>query len=366
MPEPALPERRRAVADLLAAWTGGLAPLVPRSLPLAAARGGVLAEPVTLAAPLPAAAVALVDGRAVIADETFGASPYAPAVLGRSRAVAAGEPVPPPFDAVAAVDEADAVSAGVALAPGANLRRIGADAAAGTVVLPVGTRLGARALAVAEAAGIVSIAVRRGRAVIALAAPTSDGEVATLCADLLAAHAVAATIVPLESLAAAVAEPGLVLALGGAAIGAGDPAWRAVATAPGWRPLGRPALRPGDGAVAGWLGASPALVLPARPDDALALALALVLPLADALTGAATCDRADRRPLARKLVSTVGLAELALVAATTDGDGWEPLGVGTLGAAALAGATHWALVPPESEGCAAGLPFAAHPWPEAP
>ncbi|TBW38422.1 molybdopterin-binding protein [Siculibacillus lacustris] len=364
MPEAAGFVPRIAVAEVVAAWIAGTAPLAARSLPLAEAAGAVAAEPVTAPGSLPASAIALIDGRAVMALETLGASPYAPAELSRSLAVAAGDAVPPPFDAVAATDEGTATTADVALGPGTALRRSGADAGAGTVLIPAGTRLGARALAIAAAAGLGSLSVRQARVVLA-ADGGGDDPVIALVRGFLAARGVVTTVVALaEAGTASALEPDLMLLFGGAAIGATDPALNAAVAAPGWRAIGRPALRPGETQIAGRIGGAPALVLPSRVDEALAAGLALIAPLLDARARAAPDPRATVRPLARKLVSAIGWTELALFAAVPDGGAWEPLGVGLLPAATLVRATHWSLLPPESEGHDAATPHAADPWPD--
>ncbi|MDR3493549.1 MAG: hypothetical protein P4L82_03010, partial [Ancalomicrobiaceae bacterium] len=129
--------RRVAVDDILTAWIGAIGVLSPVTVAIAEARGAVAAEPVIAPGPMPAAAIALADGWAVIATETVGASPYAPTELTQSLAVMAGAPVRPPFDAVALADDVTATAAEVAVAPGTNLRRVGEDAPAGSLLVGV-------------------------------------------------------------------------------------------------------------------------------------------------------------------------------------------------------------------------------------
>jgi molybdopterin biosynthesis enzyme len=364
MPETASPIRRIAVEALLADLLATVDAAAATEAGLAEARGAVLAETVTTAGPLPAVAFALADGRGVIAAETTGASPYVPAPLSCSLAVAAGDSVPPPFDAVARTGEAEATTSEVALPPGADLRRIGEDAVTETILLRPGQVLGSRALAVAAAAGRDRLWVRRGRALIAADAERS-GPLAGVLADFLAGRGMDCRIVALAEGGAAAATVDLAVFLGGAAIGATDPAWRAVSGADGWRAIGRPALRPGETIVAGRIGRVPTLVVPARLDDLTAAGLALIDPSAAAVTAVRPADDAGVRPLSRKLVSAIGFSELALFSGSTDGTRWEPLAIGTIGLAALARAESWALLPPESEGANAGTPFSARFRPEA-
>ncbi len=363
MPETAPPSLRVCVAEVLARWRADAPPLPVVIVPLADARGAVLAEPLIADRPSPAVPIARLDGRAVIAIETSGASPYTPTDLSASHPVRAGDPVPAPFDAVAATDEATARTAEVAIAPGTNLRRIGEDAPCGDLLLAAGSRLGARELAVAAAIGRETLAVRRGRAVIGTG--DADARLPAVLAGLLTAHGFVAPIVGLAE-AATIAERGVDLAVffGGEAIGAADPGWHA-AFGDARRPAyGRPALRPGENAVAGRIGPSPTLVLPSRLDDVVATALALLLPLVEAATGAEPTTGGDRRPLAGKLVSAIGFTELALLRPTADGGGWTPLAVGAIGIAAIAGATHWTLLSPGREGFDAATPLDARPWPD--
>ena len=110
--------------------------------------------------------------------------------------------------------------------------------------------------------------------------------------------------------------------------------------------------------VAGRIGATPALILPARADDALAALLALIAPLLeDAPADPALSD--ETRPLARKVVSAIGFSEVVLLAEVADA--WEPLAVGAFGTPAMIAATHWHLLSPESEGLDAAAPLAARP-----
>ncbi len=57
-------------------------------------------------------------------------------------------------------------------------------------------------------------------------------------------------------------------------------------------------------------------------------------------------------PLARKIASSVGVAEIALLA--EEQGAWLPLAVGDLSLQAIVRADAWLLVPGDSEGFAAG------------
>jgi molybdopterin biosynthesis enzyme len=119
------------------------------------------------------------------------------------------------------------------------------------------------------------------------------------------------------------------------------------------------ALQPGRTAAIGRLGKMPVVALPGMPDQAFAAFLALVKPVLDRLSGRSA--RQDiSLPLRRKIASTVGIAEIALL---KQGQGaWIPLAVGSLSLQAMQSADAWLIVPGGSEGYASGTPVAALPF----
>jgi molybdopterin biosynthesis enzyme len=111
------------------------------------------------------------------------------------------------------------------------------------------------------------------------------------------------------------------------------------------------ALQPGRTAAVGRIGRTPVVALPGAPDQALAVWWALALPVLDRLSGRQTRP-AVTLPLARKIASSVGIAEVVVL--EQQGDRWMPMAVGDLPLAAVARADGWLLVPGSSEGYAAG------------
>jgi molybdopterin molybdotransferase len=79
------------------------------------------------------------------------------------------------------------------------------------------------------------------------------------------------------------------------------------------------------------------------------------------LTGLSATEPTAKAVLARKIVSTIGLAEVVLVG-PCDG-GVEPLASGYFPLQSLTRAAGWVLVPPESEGFAAGATVDLRPLP---
>jgi molybdopterin biosynthesis enzyme len=102
------------------------------------------------------------------------------------------------------------------------------------------------------------------------------------------------------------------------------------------------------------------LLLPARLDAALAAFLVVGHALLRGLTGAPICPGMPVI-LARKIVSTVGLAEVVPVRRVADGI--EPLASTYWPMQAIARANGWVYVPPESEGYAAGASLEMRAFP---
>jgi molybdopterin biosynthesis enzyme len=115
--------------------------------------------------------------------------------------------------------------------------------------------------------------------------------------------------------------------------------------------LGRLAARPGEGTVCALLDGKPILVLGPGLAEAAAAGLLVLGPWLERVTGGRRPLRRSGR-LARKLASSVGLTEIALVRSL--GLEFEPLAVADLTLTALARADAFVIVPPESEGWPAG------------
>jgi molybdopterin biosynthesis enzyme len=121
------------------------------------------------------------------------------------------------------------------------------------------------------------------------------------------------------------------------------------------------ALAPGETAAFGFVGSRPVLLLPGRLDAALAVWLLIGRRLLAQLTGSHDEEPASRMRLARKVASTLGLAELFPVR-VRDGAA-EPIGSGYVPLSALAEADGWILVPADSEGYPPGTEVVVRPFP---
>jgi len=153
------------------------------TVPLTEARGRVLAERVDAEIDVPGFDRAAVDGYAVRAAETFGASEGEPIGLdvagridageepgvtveeGTAAEIATGAVVPPGADAVVMVERTartdDEVRVRSAVTPGEGVMVAGADVAAGERALGPGARLTPREVALLSAIGVDAVPVRR-------------------------------------------------------------------------------------------------------------------------------------------------------------------------------------------------------------
>jgi molybdopterin molybdotransferase len=160
-----------------------VSPLPPEEVPLSSALGRVLAEDVTSADPVPSFDNSAMDGFAVRAADTGGASAEAPARLalvdesragrpaehrleaGQAIAISTGAVVPEGADAVVRVEDTSssdgAVNVLVAVEPGRDIRRAGEDIERGEAVLAAGTEIGAAELGVLASVGKASVACAR-------------------------------------------------------------------------------------------------------------------------------------------------------------------------------------------------------------
>jgi len=340
------------LADAATRLVAGVAPVVERRMPAPAALGFAAARDVAADRAAPERPTALRDGWAVEADGVTGASPYAPILLAAPPTwVEAGELLPAWADTVLP-PEALAGRTLVADAPsGDGVRRAGEDLAAGARVIAAGVRVGPLHLLALAAAGQAEIPVRAPR--LALVATGASVALAGTLAALIAADGgdpgtpIAVTH-DVAAIAAAIREAtaDAVLVLGGTGPGRTDHSVAALALAGDVLAHGI-AIRPGETAAIGRAEGRPVLLIPGRPEAALAVYLALGRPLLAALSGAHAPEPATGT-LARKVSATIGVSDVVFVRRCADGI--EPLGGADLALSRLAEADGAILVPPEREG----------------
>jgi molybdopterin biosynthesis enzyme len=342
-----------SVSDALATLLAQAGPVSPQTLPLPEAQGFTLAEPLRCPADQPARAIALREGWAVASHELVGASGYSPVPLAHKPArIGTGEPLPPGADAVLAPEAitgaGDLLEATEAVAPGEGTRRPGEDAAKGAVLREAGRTLRTLDIAIAAGAGIQNCAVRKPT--LRLVGREADAATALLAGFARSRGVAVEAAAHWEGAGGGV---DLIVIVGPPA-----PILHAL-EGPGSVVAARLALRPGERARCGLIEKTPVLWCPARPEVALALALTMVAPCIDRLVGSTEPPCGVQARLTRKISSGLGFAEVALLRRAADG--LEPLAVADLTLAAVAAADSWLLVPPESEGFAAGETVVAFP-----
>jgi molybdopterin molybdotransferase len=172
-------EHRALVASLLS-------PMPAEDVPLAEARGRVLAADVVARVSLPSFDNSAMDGYAVRAAEVAGAPVTLPVAFdipagrtdlpplppGSVARIMTGAPVPEGADAIVQVELTDGGTATVLIqapaAPGAHVRPAAEDVRAGEVVLTAGTVFGPAQIGVAAAVGHATVSVSRRPVVLVL------------------------------------------------------------------------------------------------------------------------------------------------------------------------------------------------------
>jgi molybdopterin molybdotransferase len=363
-----LPASLTPLEVALATLLHDLKPVAPSELWIAEALGCVAADMPPLQA-VPPCDVAAVDGWALRARDLVGASSYSPLPLAVPPIwVEAGDAMPEGGDCVldaSCIDQTGPIAEAMAEAiPGQGVRRAGGDIAAGHPVVASGRRIGRVDLLSARAVGLKSLRVRHPRVrLVDIPANASLSHTTQLILEL--AGAAGASPAPLEARgrdAASIAELidvsacDLLVTIGGSGVGRSDATVAALA-ARGADLVHGIALQPGRTAAVGRIGKIPVIALPGAPDQALAVWWTLVLPVLDRLSGLSPRP-SFTLPLARKIASSVGLAEIVLLEQRAGA--WMPLAVGELSLELIAQADAWLLVPGGSEGFAAGTPVNAY------
>jgi molybdopterin molybdotransferase len=317
---------------------------------LEAALGRVLAEDVVARETLPSFARATMDGYAVRAADTHGASEQSPAYLrladdvptgvvpavsvGPREAVRThtGAMIPPGADAVVMVEDTNLHGEDVevldAAAPGENVLAIGEDVRAGDVAIPAGRRLRAADLGGLAALGVTRVPVRaRPRIAIvstgdevvppgAIPGPAHVRDVngTTVAAVVVQAGGVAVPcgIVPDDAveleraLRAALGDADAVVLSAGSSVSVRDLTAQVVARlgAPGVLVHGI-AIKPGKPTVLAICAGTPLVGLPGNPASALVVAWRIVRPLVRLLAGEHVDD--DGRDDERETSAVLGV-----------------------------------------------------------
>ncbi len=346
-------------------------PLGAETVPLSHALGRVLACTVASDVDVPGFDRASVDGFAVRADDTAGASARQPIRLvlnteiltpgtvptiavrpGSATLIATGGMVPRGADAVVMVehteaqDEGDAAFIDVrrAVTPGQFIAFAGSDLARGETVLRAGQVLTSRQIGMLAAVGTAAVEVWRrprvaiistGDEIVAPGKPIRPGAVYDSNAAITAAAVEEAGGIPIplgigpddEIVLSRLVGEGLAVAdmvvmSGGTSKGAGDLCYRAVSAFddPGIVVHGV-ALKPGKPLCLAVTGGKPIVILPGFPTSAIFTFHEFVVPVIRAFAGR-PADRAERLPavLPLRVASERGRTEYLLVSLVRGAD----------------------------------------------
>jgi molybdopterin molybdotransferase len=371
------------------------------TVPLAAARGRVLAAAVAAPRDVPPFRNSAMDGYAVrSADvemasasapvslrvlETVGAGSVAgqPVASGTAIRIMTGAPVPAGADAVVRVEDTgeagDAVLVRAAVAPHGNVRDAGEDIRAGETVLEAGRRLRPADIGLLASLGLPAVPVARRPRVAILA--TGDelvdvgerlgpGQIVNSNAYTLAAAVEEAGGEPLrlgivrdqrERLRAAFAEAlttDVMLSTGGVSVGNFDYVRSILAELGYQERFWKVAQKPGKPLTFGLCGRTPAFGLPGNPVSSLVCFYLYVLPALRAMMGRAHLHLPTvAATLAAPLRGAVGLTEFVRCSLHGPADAYEARSTGTQSSGALRSLSlgdGLIIAPPDSGTLAAG------------
>lgn len=365
-------------------------------VPLAEAAGRVLAEDATADTDLPAFDRSAVDGYAVFAADTFGATAAQPALLRLAGEVRMGEradftvgggtcgtvwtggALPRGADAAVMLEETERFPGGLVAvesttAPGRHVVFCGDDARKGQTLLPKGTRLSARDIGLLAAFGFARVSVldrprvhvvSTGDELVDPAETPTGAQVRDVNGSMLAAACEAAGAqarflgrVPddedrlLDAMRKACDGCDLLLLSGGSSAGAKDAAVRCL------NQLGRMffhglALKPGKPAFAGEIGDTLVIGLPGHPAAAYLVFHALVRPALATLSGETLRERMTSATLTQAVPSNHGREELLLV--RLEGGQAQPVPTKSGLVRPLTQADGYVKIPRDTEGLAKG------------
>lgn len=278
-------------------------------IPVQQACGRVTAEAVYAHICAPHYAASAMDGAAVVAADSFGATETTPVTLRPEQftVLDTGDPIPEGRDAVIMVEDIvknldGSITIHSAAAPWQHIRQIGEDVCAGEMILPAHTEVSPAAIGAMLAGGVLEISVI-SRPLVGII-PTGD-EIIPPCTDpkpgdimefnssifsaMLSrwgAESLTYPIVPDEfdkikaAVSKASAECDLVILNAGSSAGREDFSARVIAE------LGQVlyhgiAMKPGKPAILGCIGATPVLGVPGYPVSGIIVIEELLKPLID-------------------------------------------------------------------------------------
>ena len=329
--------------DRALAGTGALRHTASEIVPLDRANGRVTAEPVWAERSSPHYDAAAMDGVAVRAADTVGASETSPKKLSvgdQAVWVDTGDPMPRDADAVIMVEdvhEADGATIEIyaPVSPYQHVRALGEDIAAAELALPQSHRLRPHDLAACAASGLTEVAVRTpprvaiiptGSELTPLGTTPKPGEIIEFNSLMLAAMveewggaAVRHPPVPddfdllARAVSKAVSESDIVIVNAGSSAGAEDFTSKVVSHL-GEVAVHGVAIKPGHPLVLGVVESKPVLGIPGYPVSAAVTCEKFLRPLIERMLGTPSQPRERTQAvMSRKVHSSLGEDEFLRV-----------------------------------------------------
>jgi len=282
------------------------------------------------------------DGIAIDARLTFGASETTPVTLisGQFKYIDTGDPLPEGCDAVVMIEDVIDSGDGIiklfeAVTPWQHIRQIGEDICAGEMILPSYSKITPSALGAMIAGGVTSVPVIKrpvvgfiptGNEIIAPVSDPGEGEIlefnSAIISAMLRDWGAEAIIYPIvkdnaglirETLKVALDECDVVL------LGAGSSAGREDHSASVIADIGTVlyhgiAIKPGKPAILGYCGAKPVIGLPGYPVSGIIVLEQLVRPIIECLCRTTVnIDKYIEATLSKAVVSTLKYREFIRV-----------------------------------------------------
>ncbi len=322
---------------------GGLKPLPGEAVPLDRALGRVTSQPVWARMSSPHYHSAAMDGVAVRAQDTYGASKTSPLTLKLGEQalwIDTGDPVPPGYNAVIMAEDLqpigdDAVQIMAAVADWQHVRLLGEDMVATELVLPENHRIGPSDLGAMAAAGLTDVEARRkpvvciiptGTELITPGEPMEVGKIIEFNSLMMAAQVeewggqpVRHAIVPddfaaiKEAVQKALETSDVVIMNAGSSAGSEDYTAQVVSEV-GELLVHGIAVRPGHPVVLGAAGATPLIGAPGYPVSCVLTMDIIAKPLISRLLGTLPPARQKlEATMSRKTLSPMGEDEFMRV-----------------------------------------------------
>lgn len=301
----------KAREEYLAVLKGnGMAPQT-MLMPVEKSAGRITAGPVYAKICAPHYNASAMDGIALDAKRTYGATETTPVFLTKDQyiVVDTGDPLPPGCDTVIMIEDVIEEDGGIKLyqaaAPWQHIRQIGEDICAGEMLLPSYSEISPSAIGALIAGGVLEISVIKapvvgiiptGDEIIAPTADPKEGEIlefnSSIFAAMLRQWGTEPVIYPIvrddlqlikSAVSAALSECDVVLLNAGSSAGREDYSAQAI------REVGKVlhhgiAIKPGKPTILGYKGCKPILGVPGYPVSGIIVIEEVLRPVIEALT----------------------------------------------------------------------------------